>query len=167
MDKKKKLFIGIGIFWLVILVGFIGVKEYTLKTGTEVLLKLRPVDPRDLFRGDYVILRYDISTVSVNNSDQFRVDDTVYTYLNLISGAAHYQSLSKVPRNGLFIKGKVNWVGSSTVGVTYGIESYFVPEGEGRVIERDRSEMFAKVVIDKSGKAVIKSIVKNGVDITF
>jgi uncharacterized membrane-anchored protein len=32
-----------------------------LRDGTEVTLQTRPVDPRDLLRGDYVVLRYDIS----------------------------------------------------------------------------------------------------------
>ena len=34
-----------------------------LRSGMEVLLKTAPVDPRDLLRGDYVILSYDISSV--------------------------------------------------------------------------------------------------------
>jgi hypothetical protein len=32
-----------------------------LRDGREVLLKVEPVDPRDLLRGDYVILNYEIS----------------------------------------------------------------------------------------------------------
>lgn len=32
-----------------------------LREGTEVILQTQPVDPRDLLRGDYVVLRYDIS----------------------------------------------------------------------------------------------------------
>ncbi len=32
-----------------------------LSEGTEVTLQTQPVDPRDLLRGDYVVLRYDIS----------------------------------------------------------------------------------------------------------
>ena len=32
-----------------------------LSSGQEVVLQTVPVDPRDLLRGDYVILRYDIS----------------------------------------------------------------------------------------------------------
>jgi len=40
--EKKKIFIIIGIFWLIIIGGFIGFKEFTLQTGNEVLLKTRP-----------------------------------------------------------------------------------------------------------------------------
>mgnify|MGYP001598691262 CR=1 FL=1 len=34
-----------------------------LRNGTEIKLKTLPVDPRDLLRGDYVILSYPISTI--------------------------------------------------------------------------------------------------------
>jgi hypothetical protein len=35
-----------------------------LRTGTDVTLQTRPVDPRDLLRGDYVALGYDISNLA-------------------------------------------------------------------------------------------------------
>src|SRR3954454_22511931 len=35
-----------------------------LRNGQEVRLELTPVDPRDLFRGDYVVLAYRIGTVN-------------------------------------------------------------------------------------------------------
>ena len=34
-----------------------------LRSGTDVRLKTLPVDPRDLLRGDYVILSYGISSI--------------------------------------------------------------------------------------------------------
>src|SRR5262249_36539448 len=34
-----------------------------IKTGQDVVLPIRPVDPRDLFRGQYVRLGYDVSQV--------------------------------------------------------------------------------------------------------
>ena len=39
------------------------VQERALVSGRLVLLETRPVDPRDLLRGDYVILNYKISDV--------------------------------------------------------------------------------------------------------
>jgi len=52
--NKKTIFILLAVFWLIIIGGFIGFKEYTLRTGQEVVLKTVPIDPRDLFRGDYI-----------------------------------------------------------------------------------------------------------------
>jgi uncharacterized membrane-anchored protein len=49
--------------------------------------------------------------------------------------------------------------------VTYGIESYFVPEGEGRRLEglaRDK-RMAARVAVDGRGNAAIKGLVIDGV----
>jgi hypothetical protein len=40
-----------------------------LRSGTEVRLATAPVDPRDLFRGDYVILNYRISTLDLSKLD--------------------------------------------------------------------------------------------------
>src|SRR5476649_66612 len=36
-----------------------------LRSGQEVRLEIAPVDPRDLFRGDYVVLTYRIGTVDM------------------------------------------------------------------------------------------------------
>ena len=46
-------------------IGFLGWiiagRAAILRDGRQVLLKVEPVDPRDLLRGDYVRLGYDIS----------------------------------------------------------------------------------------------------------
>ena len=36
-----------------------------LSQGREIVIRTVPIDPRDLFRGDYVILRYGVSRVSL------------------------------------------------------------------------------------------------------
>ncbi len=164
MDKKK-LFIGIAIFWLIIIVGFIAIKEYTLQTGEEVILKTRPVDPRDLFRGDYLVLNYDIGNVDVSDFDK---GDTVYVGLQVDEGGyAHAAGVYKNPPEGLFIKGIVRrrdfFLRSN---IKFGIESCFIPEGKGEAIERSRS-LEGKVVIDKSGNAVLKAVLVDGEEISF
>ncbi len=65
----------------------------------------------------------------------------------------------------MFIKGKVR-KGFGGSNVEYGIESYFVPEGEGRVIERNR-DLEGKVAIDKFGNAVLKSVLIEGQEVVF
>ena len=166
--KKKKLFLLIGIFWLIIIVGFVAIKEFTLQTGEEVLLKTRPVDPRDLFRGDYVILAYEISTLDISSLQkdvtEFKQNDKVYVSLNK---ADNYGTVSGVfinkPKEGLFIKGTIKNAQSDRVTIEYGIESYFVPEGKGREIERQTGRnLDVKVAIDKLGNAVIKDLLIDG-----
>ncbi len=171
--NKKKIFILLGIFWLVIIGGFIGFKEYTLRTGQEVLLKTVPIDPRDLFRGDYVVLRYDISTIDLGSVVVERTDlksgDKVYVGLDIKEKyAVAINIYSTSPKDGLYIKGTVKDVSGNRFNIEYGIESYFVPEGEGKVIERQRGKnVDVKVSIDKSGNSVIKSLLIDGQEVKF
>ncbi len=58
---------------LVILVAMIALRAIPLVTGQTVLVKVAPVDPRDLFRGDYVILSYDFSRVSQEQSKGYQM----------------------------------------------------------------------------------------------
>ncbi|SVE43716.1 uncharacterized protein METZ01_LOCUS496570, partial [marine metagenome] len=137
MDKKK-IFIIIGIFWIMIIGGFVAFKEFTLQTGDEILLKTRPVDPRDLFRGDYVVLRYDISTLTTDDltykGTDFKAGEKIYVLLNVDDNKIG--SLLNIdknkPKEGTFIKGIVKNTDDNTLNIEYGIESYFVPEGEGK-----------------------------------
>ena len=46
-----------------VLFGMIARKQWTLAVGTPVILETQPVDPRSLFRGDYVRLNYTINTL--------------------------------------------------------------------------------------------------------
>jgi len=46
---------------IVVLAGMIGLHSLPLLRGKTVLLRVQPVDPRDIFRGDYVTLSYEFS----------------------------------------------------------------------------------------------------------
>src|ERR1043166_9835708 len=54
-----------------------------LRSGQEVRLELTPVDPRDLFRGDYVVLGYRIGTINIppNVSTAFTRGQQVFVTL--------------------------------------------------------------------------------------
>ena len=169
---NKKIFVGIGIFWLVLILGFIAVKEFTLQTGQEVLLKIQPVDPRDLFRGDYVVLNYDISRLDLSSlaadSTEFKENDRVYITLNIVDGYGAAKGVFKnKPAEGLFLKGTVRKDSSNILSVEYGIESYFVPEGEGRKIEGARGNLVVKAAIDKNGNVGIKNLILEGREVRF
>ncbi len=50
--------------------------------GSPVSLKTAPVDPRSLFRGNYVRLNYDISTISKElTQEHFKVNEVAYVTL--------------------------------------------------------------------------------------
>jgi len=52
-----------GVVTIAILSGMLVAHAWPLWTGEPIYLAVRPVDPRDLFRGDYVTLGYDIQRV--------------------------------------------------------------------------------------------------------
>jgi uncharacterized membrane-anchored protein len=151
-------------FQLVVLVWMIVVPANVLLTGQTVLLRTRPVDPRDLFRGDYVILSYDFSSIPpdvagrLNRGEQELQD--IYVTLQPEEDGLHWlasdYSLYK-PEGVLFIKGRVSrWNRAE-----FGIESYFVQEGKGLEYEkaiRDQ-KLSAEVAIDAEGTAALKNLI--------
>lgn len=156
------------------LIAMVGVKQWTLSTGTPVLLETKPVDPRSLFRGDYVILRYAINTLDAGLPGMPRVFGEGETlYVTLREDAPYWKPVSvhsarPAPAPGaVVIKGETRYGGRGvkTVEMRYGIEEYFVPEGEGREIERPRqgAKVSIRVAVDRFGNAGIKAVLVDGV----
>jgi uncharacterized membrane-anchored protein len=160
-----------------------------LRGGTEVRLATQPVDPRDLFRGDYVILRYDISEVNLTRAGATQDPNrNEAVFVGLRAGADGRAEAVKVARAGeprepglIWIEGKTRFVTNCTVRanapdaqrrcaandrmlhVVYGLESYFVPQGEGRAIETtpaSRVEVVAAVAAN--GRSAIKRLLIDG-----
>jgi hypothetical protein len=52
-----------GVLCLTVLIWMLVSHAWPIWTGETIYLRTRPVDPRDLFRGDYVVLAYDIDRV--------------------------------------------------------------------------------------------------------
>lgn len=166
MVNKKYVVITI-IAWGLFLLAFIGFKEFTFFTGTDLTLKTVPVDPRDLFRGDYVILRYTINSISMDsiltNEEPFIKDDEIYVKLDLSSKYAKPKEVSKKKfKNGINIKGKVTRTNGRKIDIQYGIETYFVRQGKGKEIEREIDKIDVIVTVDKYGNALIKSLQLDG-----
>jgi uncharacterized membrane-anchored protein len=170
---SRRAFILIGLFWLALIGGLLGFKEYTLRTGQEVLLRTVPVDPRDLFRGDYVILQYELSTFP---AAELGVDPErpapwynrqYYVSLEVEDGYASATGVYQNKPDGLFLKGRIMNIRNEEAMLDYGISSYFVPEGRGHEIERGDQRPDVRVSIDKFGNAVILALVVDGEDIAF
>ena len=148
-----------------------------LRDGKEVLLKVEPVDPRDLLRGDYVRLGYEISRIPVEMIENRPQGETTTEegpiVVRLKKDADGYWRAKSawfstdptgVGPDEVDIVGQVsggwNAEPGSTIGVDYGIERFYVPEGEGRPIEQDiRTRSFGiKVALSKDGSAQIKAL---------
>jgi len=163
----------------------IAMKQWTLNTGTLVVLETQPIDPRSLFRGDYVRLNYKISELkpqALAGDNEFRRHDLLYLVLE--PGDPYWQPVSvhrRSPSLGgdqVAIRGEVQYINHrgrfdgaaneiepiQVMQVRYGIESYFVPEGEGRVLERPQpgEVVSLRIAVDKAGNAGIKAVLVNG-----
>jgi uncharacterized membrane-anchored protein len=156
-----------------------------LRGGTEIRLRTVPVDPRDLFRGDYVVLAYPMSIVATGPAEAkgLRRGDTVYvTLARDAEGFAQAKAVASTrpaaSAGEVVIAGRVQSTGACALNeagqtdcaagagrlrVAYGLESYFVPQGEGRRIEttsKARIEVVAAVAAD--GTAAIKRLLIDG-----
>lgn len=159
---KKFVYI-IVCLWLVLICSFVLKQEFTLKTGREFLLKTVPIDPRDLLRGDYVILNYEVAQIPPYYRD-YGENKTVYVMLRTDSkNIAHFDGISDKQPKTLFLKGRTGKcqtiIPFSRNGrcVSFGIESYFVKEGTGRTLEKDlRNGTLVRVTTDKNGNAKVK-----------
>ncbi|MBZ9677214.1 GDYXXLXY domain-containing protein [Mesorhizobium sp. ES1-1] len=150
-----------------------------LRSGREVLLKIEPVDPRDFLRGDYIILGYEISRIPVKMianvpADKLASDDTSIV-VRLKKGADGYWApatawfgeaptaagaeeadISGHVTQGWDLRGE-----DATIAPDYGIERFYVPEGEGLAIQNDiRVRPFGiRLALASDGTAQIKALV--------
>jgi uncharacterized membrane-anchored protein len=150
-----------------------------LRDGREILLKVEPVDPRDLLRGDYVRLGYEISQVpvgllvdkpagrSTTQADEaisvrlHRGDDGYWRVISARLGRPPwtYTTGMDVELLGSVYAGQT-LDGSGTLRVDYGIERFYLPEGAGKPIERDmRVRSFGILAaVGSDGKPQIKAL---------
>ncbi|MQG38864.1 MAG: GDYXXLXY domain-containing protein [SAR202 cluster bacterium] len=74
MNHRMKVVLGFIILLQVLsLVGFVIYQENLKGTGRKIILQTIPVDPRDLLRGEYVDLRYEISDITLENIRCYRL----------------------------------------------------------------------------------------------
>ena len=169
------------VIFTLFLCSMIGMKQWTLNSGTAVLLETQPIDPRSLFRGDYVRLNYTISNLKPSELDgdkEFQRHDKIYVELQ--QQEKYWQAIAihhdKPTNENIVLRGKVQYVNNqtwnqetedfdeiTTLNIKYGIENYFVPEGEGLELERRDNNQIVdiRVAIDKFGKSGIKEVLVN------
>lgn len=170
---------------VLVLFALVEQRAQILRGGTEIRLKTVPIDPRDLFRGDYVVLAYPISTVEADTAGKatFERGERVYVSLGrdeqgfakavgvsrdwpkagdgivLIAGRIISTSACATNADGAFdCSGQRN-----RLRVAYGLESYFVPQGEGKAIETtDKARIEVVAAVSSSGEAAIKRLLIDG-----
>jgi uncharacterized membrane-anchored protein len=164
---------------LLVLAWMAGEREWIFRTGQVVYLRTAPIDPRDLFRGDFVRLQYEINSVRAEQLEptlrtapsERKRHEIMYTRLQP-AGEGLYESAgtsATQPTEGIFIRGRtedqwrMGWRGAGHTFVRYGIEQLFVEQGSGKAIEERRGTrdglqvpMEVEAAIGTSGTAVIR-----------
>jgi uncharacterized membrane-anchored protein len=111
MRLKFILIIALQVF---LLFGMIGYRQHWAATGKRVLLRTVPVDPRDIFRGDYVRLNYEISNLDLDAlrfAGKVKPNDRVYVSLDVGPDGTYRASRVKAepPAGGIFIQGRARY----------------------------------------------------------
>jgi len=152
-----------------VLVAMIALKSVPLITGQTMLVRVVPVDPRDLFRGDYVTLSYEFSRAPREGIEGLGDGDriswykaegrTVYAPLVRDSIPEHWRAAKVTvvkPASGPYLKGQIGRHGS----LQFGIEAYYVQEGAGRRYEmalRNR-RLSAELAVTSGGQAALRGL---------
>ncbi len=145
-----------------------------VKSGQEIVLPIVPVDPRDLFKGEYVRLGYPISRAP---SSVMETPEPAYrapAFATIAQGADGTWAVSKitarypkdVPSGAhvLEVRTRGPWTMRGQLWLTYGLERYYVPEGNGLKLEqaaRDK-KLAAIIAVDTRGRAAIKGLSIDG-----
>ncbi len=151
-----------------------------LRSGADIKLKTLPVDPRDLLRGDYVILSYPISTIPKDivtgeipkDSQQVRMSVRLKPGADGLWTASEASFGDLAPAEGSVVLrtlpfeyySSVDNVLPDNIFVSYGIERYYVPEGEGKVLEdaRNQEELEVEARVSKEGTPQIAGLILKG-----
>lgn len=169
--KFLSLVVGLQVLWVI---GTVVVQETKLSQGTVVRLETRPVDPRDLLRGDYVILNYELSTLNAilfKEGLTNRAPDGTPVYVKLERQGEFHRAAEAsftpltADADHPVLRGTVDSTWSWTpnnpanVHVNYGLEHFYVREGTGN----PRGKLTVDVAIPSSGKGIIREVYLEGV----
>jgi len=172
----RKAFIVLTILLQILVLGFMaGEREHILRNGRIIYLRTAPIDPRDLFRGDYVRLNYEISNISAHRlpQDDFtRLSKGQKVYVSLkesTNGLYEFENIGiEEPERGIYLAGRSLYDYRhhklvQPLRLNYGIEAYFVRQGKGLEIEKRRGSrnkiqipLEMQIAVGANGKSVIK-----------
>jgi len=124
-------------------------KEELLQDGKLILLKLAPVDPRSLLQGDYMALRYQISTDIATDTLTRRGYCIVTLDSGNIAKPLRYQTALTPLNEGEY---PIAYTSPNKWRINIGAESFFFQEGEGKKFE---DAQYGGLKIDKQGNSVL------------
>ena len=156
--KNKSLIYLVVLFQVLVLGGMFVKAFYPVMVGTPIKLKVLPIDPRDLFRGNYVNLNYDFSRIDLDSTpndldsitlSKLTYGDELFVELALDSTNEFYETVGvwkdktkKTNASNALLKATRRqntfnpWGNENkTILITAGIESYFTKKENALSLE--------------------------------
>ena len=166
--------LGLCVLQTAILGAMIESRAGVLRSGDEILLKTAPVDPRDLLRGDYVRLGYDMSILPktlFSTLPEHALAEGTPILVDLEADdeglhqpvAVHLSDNAPLPDPTVVrVRGTLassSPLSSDMLRLRYGIERFYLPEGEGMAIEADMRmrSFYVIAAVSAAGQAQIKA----------
>ncbi len=175
MSKRAKQLMLASAVPILILLGMSVLPLYTLLNGEEMILKTRPFDPSDPFRGDYVNLNYEAEQVPKELVDPAVVKKvengsgnvTVYVLFEKRNGVhSPVRVTLNKPKSGPYLKGSLDYISENAnqekvAFIQYNLDKYFVEDNSGTKWEQlsAKGELLAKAKIF-NGYAYLTEITK-------
>jgi uncharacterized membrane-anchored protein len=143
-----------------------GLAAADLAFGDEIKLKAAPVDPLDVFRGNYVVLRYEISSLQVVHEvrEGQRLCADLFQSAPGVYGARYAYDFPQEDGKTICGRARNDARGGESVGIEYGIETYYASAERAREIENSiaRGELYVVVDLDEDGSARIERLEVEG-----
>ncbi|WP_079480662.1 GDYXXLXY domain-containing protein [Halobacillus salinus] len=150
-------------FLIVMSVGFYAMDEW----GETINLKTEPVDPRDPFYGDYVVLNYQVESFPSSKwegKDDVERGDKVYLLLeNEEDGVSSLIKASDHPlnpdANQIVVESRMEWRDqyNDNYRVDLGLDRYYIEENTGREWEQ-AEDRIVTIVLAPWGQKKIQSV---------
>lgn len=170
--QKTPLLVAAAIAQVGLLGAMILIESLPLLIGERYVLKVTPVDPRDLFRGDYVILNYEVNRLSFASDEvppaewvreTEHIDEAVYVPLVQESDGRHWTGLRaslQRPTNGKYLRGRIS--GDFRQPLMFGIEAFYVQEGQGKALEEliKSKKLAAEIAVAPWGQAKLVRLIE-------
>lgn len=146
MSKKYKIVVAANLILVLAFFAFSVVQKETLiSKGSEVLLRLAPVDPRSLMQGDYMALNYEVlDKIDYNSKSGYIV---VKVDRNKVAKFVRRQN-SKKTNNGELVIFYKKHEGRLTIGA----DNYFFQEGSAKKFENAK---YGLLKVDSDGNSIL------------
>jgi len=160
MQKYKYLFFGIMIILqLAVPLWIIYSSEKILLNGKEFRFRCEPVDPADLFRGQYITLNYKDNNAQVDNPERFNNKDVYGVLTTDKEGFARFSSVVlSEPTSGDYLKTRVISTGEREITLDIPFQTYYMEESKAPLAE----QIYRERSVDASQKVYSNVRILNG-----